>query len=130
MYRADEIDASTLRICDRDNLCGVVRFDEACEEHGLRPVFGAELILEDGTVLPLLIENAEGWRNLCRLITAGQAARPKGEAALSLDALERIQSRAQPSGPKVSLWIRLGGIPRRSRSLCRSAMKQLGPQSR
>ena len=87
--RAAELGAASLGICDRDNLCGVVRFDEACEERGLRPVFGAELSLDDGTVLPLLIENAEGWRNLCRLITAGQAARPKGQAALSLDALER-----------------------------------------
>jgi error-prone DNA polymerase len=87
--RAAELGAETLGIADRDNLCGVVRFDESCEELGLRPIFGAELTLEDGTVLPLLVENADGWRHLSRLVTEAQAARPKGEAALSLEALER-----------------------------------------
>jgi error-prone DNA polymerase len=39
-------------------------------------------------VLPLLCESAEGYRNLCRLITRMKLAGPKGEAALPLDALD------------------------------------------
>jgi error-prone DNA polymerase len=38
--------------------------------------------------LPILCESAEGYRNLCRLITRMKLASPKGEGALSLDALD------------------------------------------
>jgi len=38
--------------------------------------------------LPLLCESAEGYQNLCRLITRMKLASPKGEGALPLDALD------------------------------------------
>ena len=39
-------------------------------------------------LLPLLCESAEGYRNLCRLITRMKLASPKGEGALPIDALD------------------------------------------
>src|SRR5207244_3193906 len=38
--------------------------------------------------LPVLCESAEGYRNLCRLITRMKMRAPKGEGALGLDELE------------------------------------------
>ncbi len=38
--------------------------------------------------LPLLCESAEGYRNLCRLITRMKLSSPKGEGALPLEALD------------------------------------------
>jgi error-prone DNA polymerase len=39
-------------------------------------------------VLPVLCESAEGYRNLCRLITRMKLRAPKGEGALALDELD------------------------------------------
>ena len=38
--------------------------------------------------LPVLCESAEGYRNLCRLITRMKMRAPKGEGALTLDDLD------------------------------------------
>ena len=43
---------------------------QALKPLGVRPITGAELTLDDGTHLTLLCETREGYRNLCRLITA------------------------------------------------------------
>jgi error-prone DNA polymerase len=40
---------------------------------GLRPIHGAELDLDDGRHLTLLVENATGWSNLCRILTRAHA---------------------------------------------------------
>ena len=37
---------------------------------GLRAIHGAEMALEDGRHVTLLVEDATGWRNLCRIVTA------------------------------------------------------------
>ena len=39
-------------------------------------------------ILPLLCESAEGYQNLCRLITRMKLASPKGEGALPIEALD------------------------------------------
>ena len=49
---------------------------------------GAELSLEDGGALPLLVESRAGYRRLCRLITRMKADRPKGEGRLPPEWLE------------------------------------------
>jgi error-prone DNA polymerase len=38
--------------------------------------------------LPVLVSNAEGYRNLCRLVTRAKLRAPKGEARLTLDDLD------------------------------------------
>jgi error-prone DNA polymerase len=50
-------------------------------------VQGALNVVE-GFTLPVLCESAEGYRNLCRLITRMKMRAPKGEGALGLDELE------------------------------------------
>src|SRR5665213_4159709 len=58
-----------LAVCDRDGLYGAPRFFRAAQENGVRPIIGAEITMEDGSVLPLLVENRTGYQNLSRLIT-------------------------------------------------------------
>src|SRR6185369_4811303 len=45
-------------------------------------------VLSSQFVLPVLCESADGYRNLCRLITRMKLAAPKGEGALTLEDLD------------------------------------------
>ncbi|MGE0786439.1 MAG: DNA polymerase III subunit alpha [Sandaracinaceae bacterium] len=84
--RAAGLGIGALALTDLDDLGGAVRFSEACAEHGVRPIFGAELTLESGGSLVLLCEDRRGWRNLSALISQARE-RPRGVPAVSLDAL-------------------------------------------
>ena len=57
-------------------------------DSGLKPLVGSELTLADGSRLPLLVEDREGYRNLCRLITRLKLGAPKGSASLAPGHLE------------------------------------------
>ena len=72
-------------LLDRDGLYGAPRFYKAARESGIRPIVGAELTLQDGGVLPVLVASQIGYQNLCRLITIGQLRAEKGTAAFGLD---------------------------------------------
>ncbi|HLA76806.1 MAG TPA: error-prone DNA polymerase, partial [Vicinamibacteria bacterium] len=85
--RAAELGHPVLALLDRDGLSGAPRFFKAARQAGIRPIFGAELTLQGGGFLPLLVESQAGYRNLCQLITAMKAGVPKGEGRLALSAL-------------------------------------------
>jgi error-prone DNA polymerase len=76
-----------LALVDRDGVSGAPRFHRAAVAAGIRAILGAELTLADGSRLPVLVEDREGWRNLCRLISRAKLGAPKGAAALALDDL-------------------------------------------
>ncbi len=76
-----------LALVDRDGLYGVARFHQAAVRAGLKPLVGSELTLGDGSRLPLLVEDEEGYRNLCRLITRMKLGAPKGKAVATLEDL-------------------------------------------
>jgi error-prone DNA polymerase len=76
-----------LALVDRDGLYGAARLHQAAVRAGLKPLVGSELTLEDGSRLPLLVEDREGYRNLCRLITRMKLGAAKGEATATLDDL-------------------------------------------
>jgi error-prone DNA polymerase len=58
----------SMALTDRDGLYGIPRFLEACEEAGILPIVGAEILTVGGSLI-LLAESIEGYRSLCRLIT-------------------------------------------------------------
>jgi error-prone DNA polymerase len=60
---------STLGLGDRDGVYGAPRFFRAAKDAGIRPLVGAEVMLESGEALYLLVENRTGYKNLCRLLT-------------------------------------------------------------
>jgi len=92
---AAERDVPAMALIDTNGVYGAPRFYSAARKAGLRALVGAEVVLDDvrtdlreavnarSTRLTLLVENRDGYRNLCRLLTAGAANRPKGEARFS-----------------------------------------------
>ena len=82
-----EAGLSAMALCDRDGVYGAPRFFAAAREHGIRPIVGAELTMEDDTVLPVLVETRAGYQNLCRLITRTRLRGTKTEHAVRWDEL-------------------------------------------
>lgn len=66
-------------VCDRMGVYGAPRFYGAAREAGVEPWVGAELVMEDGMVFPVLVATREGYRNLCRLLTDAHFRGKKGE---------------------------------------------------
>ena len=77
-----------LALVDRDGVYGAPRFHRAAVDAGIRPLVGSELTLAGGARLPVLVEDREGWQNLCGLITRAKLGAPKGKAAITLEDLE------------------------------------------
>ena len=59
---------------------GAPRMAAAGRETGVRAIHGAELVMEDDTVFPVLVENRTGYQNLCQLLTRAHLRSPKGQA--------------------------------------------------
>jgi len=85
---AARLGMGALALVDRDGLYGAPRFHRAATAAGLTPIIGSEVTLEDGSRLPLLVEDRTGYRNLSRLLTRMKLAAPKGQAALALADIE------------------------------------------
>src|SRR5919206_4178223 len=80
---AAELEMPEMALLDRNGVYGAQRFSVACREHGVRPIIGAELTMEDGTIVPVLVENRSGYANLCSLLTeAHLRSEVKGECAV------------------------------------------------
>ena len=109
---ASRLGLEALALTDHDGMYGVVRFAEAASAIGLPTIFGAELSLglskpqngvadPEGRHLLVLARDPEGYRRLCKAITAAQlAGEEKGRPVFSLSAL------AQASGGH---WLVLTG---------------------
>ena len=85
---AARLEMPAVALVDRDGVYGAARFTRAALGAGVRPIVGAEVTLADGSRLPLLAEDREGYQNLCRLITRMKLGAPKGAATATLDDLE------------------------------------------
>jgi error-prone DNA polymerase len=84
---AAEFGMPAMALCDRNGVYGAPRFFAKAKESGLRPIIGSELTMEDGSVLPVLIETRTGYQNLCRLLTRAHLRAPKGESKTGWDEL-------------------------------------------
>ncbi|HYM58923.1 MAG TPA: DNA polymerase III subunit alpha [Solirubrobacteraceae bacterium] len=88
---AVELGYDALALTDHNSLSGSMEFAQAAAAQGLRALHGAELDLSDGRHLTVLVEDATGWRNLCRILTrAHRDSRNPGEPppAVPLETLE------------------------------------------
>jgi error-prone DNA polymerase len=79
-----------IALCDRNGVYGAPRLHTMAKEQGIRPIVGSELTLEDGSVLPVLVMNRIGYRNLCRMITRAQLRAPKCESRILWSELEEF----------------------------------------
>ena len=95
---AVELGYDAFALTDHDGLCGSMEFAQAAAGLGLRAIHGAEMALEDGRHVTLLVEDATGWRNLCRDRHGRPRARPRqGRAAAAGPVGDAGGARAQGS---------------------------------
>jgi len=85
----------TLALTDRDSVSGAPRFFKAATDAGVKPIFGAEITLQQPALkrhtanstldrrVTVLVENQRGYQNLCRLLTRMNLSAPKGEGRAS-----------------------------------------------
>src|SRR6185437_8864040 len=79
---AAELEMPALALLDRNGVYGAQRFSVAAREHGVRSIIGAELSMEDGSILPVLVENRTGYKHLCELLTQAHLRSEKGKCAV------------------------------------------------
>ncbi|MBW3671303.1 MAG: PHP domain-containing protein, partial [Acidobacteria bacterium] len=109
--QAAKHDLPAMALLDINGVYGAPRFYSAAKKAGIRALVGTELVLENPespspalrlvnahTIgsrheghprLTLLVRNREGYRNLCRLITAGSLKNPKGEGKFDWPLIEQ-----------------------------------------
>ncbi|HET7624427.1 MAG TPA: PHP domain-containing protein, partial [Verrucomicrobiae bacterium] len=85
--RAAQLQMPAVALCDRDGLYGAPRFFSRAKELGIRPIVGAELTIEDGTILPVLAQSRRGYENLCWLLTRAHLRNEKGKCSVHWDEL-------------------------------------------
>ena len=84
---AAELEMPAIALLDRNGVYGAQRFSVSAREHGVRAIIGAELSMEDGSILPVLVENRTGYKNLCELLTEAHLRSEKGKCAVRWDEL-------------------------------------------
>jgi error-prone DNA polymerase len=71
--RALELGHTALALTDHNGVYGSMEHAQVARSLGLKAIHGAELDLDDGRHLTLLVESSRGWTSLCRLITHAHA---------------------------------------------------------
>ncbi len=79
---------AAVALCERNGVYSAVRAHMAGKEMGVRAIVGSEVVMEDDSVVPVLVENQTGYRNLCRLLTRAKLRSAKGEGASTWEELE------------------------------------------
>ncbi|HLT89870.1 MAG TPA: error-prone DNA polymerase [Woeseiaceae bacterium] len=79
---AHELGYRALALTDECSVAGIVRAHAAAKDTGLRLIVGTEIRLAAGPKLVVLAQSRDGYARLCRLITEGRRAAPKGEYRL------------------------------------------------
>src|SRR5438132_513989 len=87
---ATELEMPAIALLDRDGVYGAQRFSVAAREQNVRPIIGAELSMEDGGILPVLVKNRTGYKNLCELLTQAHLRCEKGKCAVRWDELPQF----------------------------------------
>ena len=147
---AAELGLEALALTDHDNVCGAMEFAHACAGIGVRPIHGAELtVVDEGARragpagatahLTLLVENAKGWNNLCKLVTLAHEGTREGEGtrealppSLPLSELAPhaeglvCLSGCPGSGAVAGRWE--GGDPRGAEAVARRLLEAFGPE--
>jgi error-prone DNA polymerase len=101
--RAAELGYAALALTDECSVAGVVRAWTAVREHAAPPrlIVGSEFRLSCGLHLVLLAVNRQGYAQLCRLITRGRRAAPKGEYRIDRADLEALVT----PGDLLLIWV-------------------------
>jgi error-prone DNA polymerase len=110
--RAGELGHTALALTDHNSVSGSMELAQSAAEHGIRAIHGAEIDVEMGARhveegartpadpsratrhITLLVRDARGWRNLCRILTLAHAGtrdgsprRERTEPSIGLEAV-------------------------------------------
>ncbi|MGB8651769.1 MAG: PHP domain-containing protein, partial [Mycobacteriales bacterium] len=123
--RAAEHGMDALALTDRNGAYGAVKFAQACEKAGVRPVFGVDLAVrplssarggekalrrrtpvrggaflaaDDLPRVVLLARDGRGWAALCRLVSATHLAGERGVPVSSLELVAEHAGAAAQAG--------------------------------
>ncbi len=96
---AVELGYRTMALTDHNTVSGSMEFAVAARALGLRPIHGAEVDLDEGRHLTLLVRDARGWSGLCRILTRAHAhtrdGRPGAPAGDPSTPLETVLEHAE-----------------------------------
>lgn len=92
IHRAAELEIPGAALLDRDTVSGAVRFHHEARDFGVKAMIGAEITMDDGSVLPLMPLNLRGYQNLCKLITDIKLRNKKGEHFATRKDIEKYSS--------------------------------------
>src|SRR6202046_3694218 len=88
-----------MALTDHNTVSGSMEFAVSARALGLRAIHGSEIDLEDGRHLTLLVQDARGWSNLCRILTRAHAhtrdGRPGAPPAAPSTPLEVVLAHAE-----------------------------------
>ena len=112
-HSAAALGYEAVAMTDHDSLTGAVRFQRGCEEAGVKPIFGTELTLTDGSHVTLLARDKTGYGNMCRLISGSHLGNERGEPGTTMAAIaERAEGLFVLSGCERGEVARLAGAGR------------------
>lgn len=77
----------TMVLSDRDGVYGIVRAHQHAKKRGVRLIVGSEITLEDDTTILLLVQNTQGYQQLCQLISKGRLRSSKGSSRVTWEML-------------------------------------------
>ena len=95
---AARLGLTAIALTDRDGVYGVVKAWQKAKELGIHLIVGAQVSVDDGSRLILLVQDRAGYANLCRLLSAGRLRCAKGESRVSW---EEVSSHA---AGLIALW--------------------------
>ena len=87
VFQAVQLGLSGLALTDGDGLYGSVKAHLAAREGGLKLVHGARVTLTDAPPVVVYVQDADGYRHLCQVLSRSRLAHPKGEAGIGWRAL-------------------------------------------
>jgi len=88
IHTAAERGVPAMALIDRNGVYGAPRFYGAAKKLDVKALVGSELSMEGGGRLSVLVGSRTGYKNLCKLITAGALNRPKGEQRYTWEMVE------------------------------------------
>src|SRR5882762_5408951 len=88
LAEAHRLGYRAIALTDHNGIYGSLAFAHAAQPLGLQAITGAEVTLTDGSHLVLLAETAQGYTNLCRLLTEAHLGAERLDPRLPLPSIE------------------------------------------
>src|SRR6266550_2634156 len=88
LAEAHRLGIPALALTDKNGIYGSLAFAHAAQPLGMQAITGAEVTLSDGSHVVLLAETAQGYTNLCRLLTETHLGAERLDPRLPLSAIE------------------------------------------